>query len=198
MDRARLREAIARVSREIEIFRERGIGKMKERIIAATGIYRECRCNRRSGPGRGTDGRRTPLPDAAADRRTDGGGMHLGTCYLLPCVARRRTGRREQLGISPTVARATCGHRWLFKTHLSASSIGRSRADRKPESEARGSPARAGDRFEYPSGRGDFYHGHSRCYCCFECGTSCSGIRKRRRAARATDVLSATRFDRAP
>ena len=64
---------------------------MEERIIAATGIYRECRCNRRSrdsGDPR-TEGREedAPLPDAAADRCTDGGGMHLGACYLLPCAA---------------------------------------------------------------------------------------------------------------
>lgn len=62
---------------------------MKERIIAATGIYRECRCNRRSRD-RTETGREEDAVTrySGCDRCTDrGGGMHLGTCYLLPRAA---------------------------------------------------------------------------------------------------------------
>lgn len=47
------------------------------------------------------------------------GGMQLGTCYLLPSVARWGMRTKPLMGLE----RATCHYfyRWLFKTHLSAS-----------------------------------------------------------------------------
>lgn len=47
------------------------------------------------------------------------GGMQLGTCYLLPNVARWGMRTKPLMGLE----RATCHYfyRWLFKTHLSAS-----------------------------------------------------------------------------
>lgn len=118
--------AHARVSQEIEIFRDRGIGKMKERIIAATGIYRECRCNRRSGPGRERTGggRRYQMRRLIAAPMAVGCTLVPVTCYLVLHDAGQAEGSNLGLARRWHVPR---GHRWLFKTHLSApSSIGRS------------------------------------------------------------------------
>jgi len=72
---------------------------MKERIIAATGIYRECRCKRTDGRTRRYQMRRLIVAPMAV-----GCTLVPVTCYLVPHDAGRAEGSN---GISPTVARAT-------------------------------------------------------------------------------------------
>lgn len=80
---------------------------MEERIIAVTGIYRECRCNRRSrDPGERTGGgRRYQMRRLIVAPMAVGCTLVSVTCYLVL----HDTGRAEgsDSGLVPMVARAT-------------------------------------------------------------------------------------------